>query len=123
MANEAIENLMFYKYIILNVTPFELNLDGNFCDETYKYLYDVFNVAAKFTSRSSRQQKLTEDTCALLNGENNADGYDPTAIKSTVIKTGQLSSDMEQMKKAFNDQFSGGNDSSQKAGDQQPIVL
>jgi hypothetical protein len=55
VANEAIENLMFYKYIILTVTPFELNLDGNFCDETYKYLIDVFNVAAKFTSRTSRQ--------------------------------------------------------------------
>ena len=55
VANEAIENLLFYKYIILSVTPFELNLDGNFCDETYKYLYDVFNVAAKFTSRSTKQ--------------------------------------------------------------------
>ena len=40
--NQAIENLLYYKYFILKIVPFELNLDGNFCDETYKYVLDVF---------------------------------------------------------------------------------
>lgn len=40
--NEAIENLFYYKYFILTVVPFDLNLDGNFCDEFYKYIIDVF---------------------------------------------------------------------------------
>lgn len=40
--NQAIENLLYYKYFILKIVPFELNLDGNFCDETYKYVIDVF---------------------------------------------------------------------------------
>ena len=40
--NEAIENLLYFKYIIFSIVPFELNLDGNFCDEVYKYILDVF---------------------------------------------------------------------------------
>lgn len=40
--NQAIENLHYYKYFIFDVVPFELNIDGNFCDETYKYAVDVF---------------------------------------------------------------------------------
>ena len=40
--NQAIENLLYYKYFILAIVPFELNLDGNFCDETYKYILEVF---------------------------------------------------------------------------------
>jgi hypothetical protein len=55
VVNEAIEYLLHYKYFILAVAPFDLNLDGNFCDETYKYLLDIFHVAAKFTSNESRQ--------------------------------------------------------------------
>jgi len=40
--NEAIENLLYYKYLFFDIVPFELNLDGHFCDETYKYVVDVF---------------------------------------------------------------------------------
>ena len=39
--NEAIENLHYYKYFILDLAPFDLNLDGNFCDEFYKYVIDI----------------------------------------------------------------------------------
>jgi len=39
--NEAIENLLHYKYFMFDLVPFELNLDGNFCDEAYKYIVDV----------------------------------------------------------------------------------
>ena len=39
--NEAIENLYYYKYFFLELAPFELNLDGNFCDEFYKYVLDI----------------------------------------------------------------------------------
>ena len=50
--NQAIENLLYYKYFIVSIVPFELNLDGNFCDETYKYILDVFQLTHKFTSRA-----------------------------------------------------------------------
>jgi hypothetical protein len=71
--NQAIENLLYYKYFILSVVPFELNLDGNFCDETYKYILDVFQLTSKFTSRS----KFADAHHALLGDI----GVDPTAIK------------------------------------------
>ena len=50
--NEAIENLMHFKYFIFSIVPFELNLDGSFCDETYKYILDVFQLATKFTKQA-----------------------------------------------------------------------
>jgi hypothetical protein len=74
--NEAIDNLMYYKYFIFNIIPFELNLDGNFCDETYKYILDVFQLATKFTSRA--KIAAADMSQAILNGEI---GGDPTSIK------------------------------------------
>jgi hypothetical protein len=41
--NGAIENLYYYKYFIFEIVPFDLNLDGNFCDESYKYFLDIFS--------------------------------------------------------------------------------
>jgi hypothetical protein len=49
--NESIENLYYFKYFILALIPFELNLDGNFCDESYKYVLDIFNHSKKLVSR------------------------------------------------------------------------
>lgn len=71
--NEAIENLLHYKYLIFQIVPFELNLDGNFCDETYKYILEVFQLTSKFTSRS----KVAAST-ELLDG---LDNKDPTSMK------------------------------------------
>ena len=45
--NEAIENLYYYKYFFLELAPFDLNLDGNFCDEIYKYILDIFSQTNK----------------------------------------------------------------------------
>ena len=38
LKNEAIENLICYKYFLLDVVPFDLTLDGNFCDEGFDLL-------------------------------------------------------------------------------------
>ena len=35
------QNLYLFKYFILMVTPFSLTLDGNFCDEMFKYHTDI----------------------------------------------------------------------------------
>ncbi len=48
--NDTIENLYYYKYFVLELTPFNLNLDGNFCDEFYKYSLDVFTSAKRYTN-------------------------------------------------------------------------
>lgn len=45
--NEAIENLYYYKYFFLELAPFDLNLDGNFCDEIYKYVLDILSETKK----------------------------------------------------------------------------
>ena len=88
--NQAIENLLHYKYIILSFVPFELNLDGNFCDETYKYIMDVFQLMSKFASRA----QLASAEKALLGAE---DGLDPTTIKQPVLIT-SMGDEVEQMK-------------------------
>lgn len=41
--NEAIENFHHFKLFFLELAPFDLNLDGNFCDEIYKYILDVMS--------------------------------------------------------------------------------
>ena len=56
--NEAIENLLYFKYIIFSIVPFQLNLDGNFCDEVYKYILDVFQLTSKFTLQSNVTDNL-----------------------------------------------------------------
>jgi hypothetical protein len=67
-------------------------LDGNFCDETYKYVLDVFQLASKFT----KQAEFVETSQALLNGD--MIGYDPTAIKQPIYKSRD---EVEQIKSAF----------------------
>ncbi|CDW86490.1 UNKNOWN [Stylonychia lemnae] len=54
--NQAIENLYYYKYFYLELAPFDLNVDGNFCDEFYKYTLDIFSQAKSFTQQSSFNQ-------------------------------------------------------------------
>lgn len=49
LKNEAIENLICYKYFLLDVVPFDLTLDGNFCDESYKYALDVMKLARNYS--------------------------------------------------------------------------
>jgi hypothetical protein len=44
----TIDNLLIYKYFYLNLSPFDLNLDGNFCDELYKYAADIASHANKY---------------------------------------------------------------------------
>lgn len=39
--NEDIENFYHFKVFFLDLAPFDLNLDGSFCDEFYKYVLDV----------------------------------------------------------------------------------
>jgi hypothetical protein len=41
--NEAIENLLYYKLFMVEFAPFDLILDGNFCDEFYKYILDILS--------------------------------------------------------------------------------
>ena len=58
--NEAIENLYYYKYFFLELAPFDLNLDGNFCDEIYKYALDIFSHTKKH-SRSQQSINIYEE--------------------------------------------------------------
>jgi len=96
--NEAIENLMYYKYFIFSIIPFELNLDGNFCDETYKYILDVFSLATKFTSRA-KMAASDNMSQAIFVSET---GGDPTAIKQ-VNNLAAVGDDVAQIKTAFNE--------------------
>lgn len=52
MKNQAIENLLYFKYFVFDLTPFELNIDGNFCDESYKYAVDVIQLATKYAFKT-----------------------------------------------------------------------
>jgi len=36
------------------MVPFELNIDGNFCDESYKYAVDVFQLATKYALKTKQ---------------------------------------------------------------------
>jgi len=58
MKNEAIENLLHFKYFIFDLVPFELSLDGNFCDESHKYAVDVFELAKKYTIKSKQGEVI-----------------------------------------------------------------
>lgn len=93
--NQAIENLLYYKYFILSIVPFELSLDGNFCDETYKYILDVFQLTSKFTSRS----RFVNEAHNSLVGDI---GADPTAIKQPALLT-EVGDEVENIKSAFNE--------------------
>jgi hypothetical protein len=54
--NDAIENFHHLKLFFLELAPFDLNLDGNFCDEIYKYILDVM----------SNSKKMVRIACSLL---------------------------------------------------------
>ena len=41
MQNDTVQNLYFFKYFYFMITPINLNLDGNFCDEIFKYGSDI----------------------------------------------------------------------------------
>ena len=56
MKNEAIENLYLFKYFHLIITPFRLNLDGNFCDEMFKYGSDIFQQTMKYQAQTQSKQ-------------------------------------------------------------------
>lgn len=56
MKNEAIENLYFFKYFYLMIIPFNLNLDGNFCDEIFRYLQDIFQQTRKYQALDKNKQ-------------------------------------------------------------------
>jgi hypothetical protein len=60
--NEAIENFHHIKIFFLELAPFDLNLDGNFCDEIYKYVFDVMSNSKKLVSLFSIIKRLLELT-------------------------------------------------------------
>ena len=41
VVNDAIQNLYFFRYFYLVIAPFNLNLNGNFCDEMIRYGSDI----------------------------------------------------------------------------------
>ena len=57
MKNEAIENLYFFRYFILWVIPFNLNLDGNFCDEMFRYGSDIIQQTKKYQTQDKNKQQ------------------------------------------------------------------
>ena len=94
--NEAIENLLYYKYFIFDIVPFELSLDGNFCDESYKYAIDVFTLATKYALRM-KQGEIVGTQQVFQDFE-----FDPTAIRP-IQNVVQSSSEVDQIKSAFNE--------------------
>jgi len=57
ITNDAIQNLHFFKYFSLRITPFSLNLDGNFCDEVFRYGQDILQQTRKYKVQN-RNSKL-----------------------------------------------------------------
>ena len=53
--NESLENLLYFKVFYLALTPFDLILDGNFCDELYKYLWDLLQAGKKIKNNSTTE--------------------------------------------------------------------
>ena len=51
--NDAIENFHHFKIFFLELAPFDLNLDGNFCDESYKYAFDILQNTKKIVNYSN----------------------------------------------------------------------
>ena len=33
--------MLYLKLLVIELAPFDLNLNGNFCDEFYKYVIDI----------------------------------------------------------------------------------
>jgi hypothetical protein len=54
--NDAIENLHFFKYFSLMIIPFCLNLDGNFCDEMFRYGSDILQQTRKYRAHDKSKQ-------------------------------------------------------------------
>lgn len=50
--NDAIQNLHFFKYFSLMIIPFSLNLDGNFCDEMFRYGQDILQLTRKYNVKN-----------------------------------------------------------------------
>lgn len=49
--NLTIENLIVFKYIIIAIVPFNIMIDGTFCDEMYLYTKDVISLIKRYTLR------------------------------------------------------------------------
>jgi hypothetical protein len=60
--NEAIENFHHIRLFFLELAPFDLNLDGNFCDEIYKYIFDVMSNSKKLNQQSFGPINIYEKT-------------------------------------------------------------
>ncbi len=55
--NEQIDNFYHFKVFLLDLVPFDLTLDGNFCDEFYKYIMDTLQSTKKIN-----KNQLADDT-------------------------------------------------------------
>jgi hypothetical protein len=49
--NLSIENLIVFKYIIVAIVPFNIMIDGTFCDEIFLYSKDVVSLVKRYTLR------------------------------------------------------------------------
>ena len=95
--NQAIENLLYFKHFSFKIEPFELNIDGNFCDETYKYTIDVLHLATKHAFKTKQGEIVGTQQQMTLDGE-----FDPTALRSN-FNQGSSTETTDQMKSALNE--------------------
>ena len=95
--NQAIENLLYFKHFSFKIEPFELNIDGNFCDETYKYIIDVLHLATKHAFKTKQGEIVGTQQQMTLDGE-----FDPTALRSN-FNQGSSTETTDQMKSALNE--------------------
>jgi len=97
----------------VQLVPFELSLDGNFCDQSYKYLLDVFQLASKFTSRARQLD--------LANIER--DEMNPTVMKQSLVQSVKFNDEVDQIKNALSELKTKGQPLHETQRDVQKIFL
>lgn len=106
MKNQAIENLICYKYFVLDLVPFDLTLDGNFCDESYKYALDVMKLAKSYTLQNKQKSMMAGASQLMLDtADDDPYGfYSGNSIPSQEqIGTNQQTDEFEVVKDALTD--------------------
>lgn len=52
----SIDNILLFKNFFLFITPISLNLDGNFCDEMFRYFSEILQQTKKYQAQTKDKQ-------------------------------------------------------------------
>lgn len=67
--NLTIENLIVFKYIIVAIVPFNIMIDGTFCDEMFLYGKDVMALVSRYALRRKHLEANDYGLERMLNAE------------------------------------------------------